>query len=75
MNHLVNITKKELRELLTPGAILSVVVIMVLFMCIGTAIGGEAEKSASAAKVGVVYNAGDGADVAETYGDLETRPR
>ena len=40
-------------------------------MCIGTAIGGEAEKSASAAKVGVVYNAGDGADVAETYGDLD----
>ena len=71
MNHLVNITKKELRELLTPGAILSVVVIMVLFMCIGTAIGGEAEKSASAAKVGVVYNAGDGADGAEAYGDLD----
>ncbi len=72
MNHLTNIVRKELRELLTPGAILSVVVIMVLFMCVGTAIGGESEKSSAAADVGVVYDAGYGAETAAGYSGLDT---
>lgn len=72
MNHLVNITKKELRELLTPGSIMSIIVIMVLFMSVGTVIGGEAKESSAAAEIGVVYDAGAGTDPATAYAGLDT---
>lgn len=72
MNHLVNITKKELRELLTPGSIISIIVIMILFMSVGTIIGGEAEESSAAAEIGVVYDAGAGIEPASSYSNLDT---
>ena len=30
MNHLANITKKELKELLTPGTIVSIIMVVIL---------------------------------------------
>ncbi len=72
MNHLVNITKKELKELLTPGSIVSIVVVMVLLMSVGTVIGGEVEESSAAADIGVVYDAGAGIDPAASYAYLDT---
>jgi len=64
MNHLFNLTKKELRELLTPGAIISVIVMMVIFMSIGTLIGGEIENATAPSKIGVV-NGDPGGDWSE----------
>ena len=54
MNHLFNLTKKELRELLTPGALISVIVMVIMFMAIGGVIGGETSRMDAPAKVGVV---------------------
>ncbi|MCL1979099.1 MAG: ABC transporter permease [Methanomassiliicoccaceae archaeon] len=54
MNHLLNLTKKELRELLTPGAIISVIVMVVIFMGVGTMIGGAMNDVTSASKIGIV---------------------
>ncbi len=45
MNHLVNIIRKELRELLTPGSVASVLIMVMLFAGLGTLIGGEVEKA------------------------------
>lgn len=61
MNHLLNITKKELRELLTPGSIVSVVVVVILFMAIGTMMGSEVEDITSPTKIGVI-NGDDGGE-------------
>ena len=54
MNHLANIIQKELRELLTPGAIMSVVVMVVLFSILGGLIGGEVDKAQTLPSIGVV---------------------
>lgn len=59
MNHLANITKKELRELLTPSSIASIVVVVVLLMSMGTLIGGEMDEVTSASTIGIV-NGDDG---------------
>ena len=45
MNHLTNIVKKELKELLTPGSVISVLAMVFLFAMLGGLIGGEAEKA------------------------------
>ncbi|MBE6514455.1 MAG: ABC transporter permease [Candidatus Methanomethylophilaceae archaeon] len=45
MTHLTNIVKKELRELLTPGSIVSVLVMVMLFAGLGGLIGGEVDKA------------------------------
>jgi len=57
MNHLFNLTKKELKELLAPGAILSILIMMIMFMSIGSLIGGEVDSATSPSKVG--YADGD----------------
>ena len=54
MNHLLNLTKKELRELLTPGAIVSVLVMMFIFMGIGTMAGSEMESATAPPTIGLV---------------------
>lgn len=41
MNHLFNITRKELKELLTPGSIISIVLMMVMLMSVGLLVGEE----------------------------------
>ena len=56
MNHLLNIVQKELKELLTPGAILSVVVVVILFGAIGTALSGESQSASAPSPIGVVYH-------------------
>ncbi len=53
MSHLLNIVKKEVRELLTPGSVISIMVVIFLFMGLGGFIGGEIEKSAVLPVVGV----------------------
>ncbi|MBR4181173.1 MAG: ABC transporter permease [Candidatus Methanomethylophilaceae archaeon] len=45
MSHLTNIVKKELKELLTPGSVISVLAMVCLFAMLGGLIGGEAEKA------------------------------
>ncbi len=45
MSHLTNIVKKELKELLTPGSVISVLAMMLLFAMLGGLIGGEVEKA------------------------------
>lgn len=54
MNHLLNITKKELKELLTPGSIVSVVFVVILFMAMGSLISGETSDLTSPSKIGLV---------------------
>ncbi len=44
MSHLTNIVKKELKELLTPGSVISVLAMVFLFAMLGGLIGGEVEK-------------------------------
>lgn len=58
MNHLLNITKKELKELLTPGTIVTILVVVVMFSALGTAMSSESEKISAPQHMGVVY--GDG---------------
>ncbi len=55
MNHLVNITKKELRELLTPGTIASILIVVIMFSALGTAMSGESEKESAPKEIGIVY--------------------
>ena len=54
MNHLLNLTKKELREILTPGAIVSVLVMMFIFMGIGTMVGSEVDSVTAPPTVGLL---------------------
>ncbi|AIZ56939.1 ABC-2 family transporter protein [Candidatus Methanoplasma termitum] len=56
MNHLVNLTKKELKELLTPAALIPIVVIALIFVLIGSAVGGEVSNATGAQKIGFVNN-------------------
>lgn len=54
MNHLTNIIRKELKELLTPGAVASVLVMVVLFSVLGGLIGGEVDKASTLPRIGIV---------------------
>ncbi len=60
MSHLTSIMKKEIREMLTPGSVLSIVVMVVLFAGLGLMINTEVEKAASFPEIGIVADA-DGA--------------
>jgi ABC-2 type transport system permease protein len=53
MSHLVNVIKKELRELLTPGSVISVLVMVMLFAGLGGLIGGEVDKAKALPVFGV----------------------
>lgn len=67
MSDITNIVRKELKELLTPGSVISVLIMVVLFAGIGGMIGGEVEK-AQALPVFGIANAEDGV---VTVGDGE----
>lgn len=54
MNHLLNITRKELRELLTPSSIISIVVVMIMMCSIGLIVGGQTEDASKLSPVGIV---------------------
>jgi ABC-2 type transport system permease protein len=54
MNHLWNLIRKELKELLTPATVISIIVVAVLFASLGGLIGSETEKVTSPSSVGVL---------------------
>jgi ABC-2 type transport system permease protein len=53
MSHLGTIVKKEIRELLTPGSIISVFIMVMLFAALGGLIGDEVSKSTVMPVVGI----------------------
>lgn len=53
MNHLLNITKKELRELFTPGAIASVVFVIAIFVALGQGMSGHSTDLAKPVHMGI----------------------
>ena len=76
MNNLMNLTKKEIKELLAPGTIVSIVVMVVIFMGVGTIIGGEMDSATAPSKIGVV-NGDPGGEwsefaIASIYGFYES---
>jgi ABC-2 type transport system permease protein len=71
MSHLANITKKELRELLTPGSLIPVVMVAVIFMFMGSMIGGEVEKASAPVVIGIA-DADDGVYSDLSIGYIET---
>ena len=54
MSNLWNLVKKELRELLTPSSLLSVVVVTILFIAMGSFLGGETKDIASLQRIGFI---------------------
>ncbi len=52
MNTLLNLVKKELRELLTPATLASVIVVMIVFISLGSFIGAEVEQQTSLQPLG-----------------------
>ena len=54
MSHLSSIVRKELKELLTPGSVISVLVMVFLFAGMGGLIGGEVEKASELPSFGLV---------------------
>lgn len=54
MNHLWNLVKKELKELLTPSSLISVIIVMVLFIGMGSFMGNETKDITSLQKIGYV---------------------
>ncbi len=69
MNHLVNITKKELRELLTPGTMLSIIMVVVLFVALGQGMSGQTEKATAPAVIGIQFEVDD-PSTAIVYGTM-----
>jgi ABC-2 type transport system permease protein len=53
MNHLTTIVKKEVKELLTPGSVASVMIMVILFACLGGLIGGEISKNTELPVIGI----------------------
>lgn len=58
MNHTGIIVKKEIREMITPGSVASILIMVVLFAGMGGLIGGEVEKSVSLPYFGIVSEDG-----------------
>ena len=54
MNHLLNLTRKEMKELLAPGAIISIIMMMVIFIVIGSVVGNETDNATAAPVIGLV---------------------
>ena len=76
MSHLTNIVKKELKELLTPGSVLSVIIMVLLFAGLGGLIGGEMEKANALPVFGIADNDNSVLEIDEdttwdAYGILE----
>ncbi len=59
MSHMTNIIKKEVRELLTPGSVISVLFMVVLFAGLGGLIGGEVDSAADLPTFGLIAEDGD----------------
>ncbi len=52
MNHLWNLVRKELRELLTPSSLLSIVVVVIVLMSLGSFLGSEIESQTGTQPIG-----------------------
>ena len=59
MSHMTNVIKKEVRELLTPGSVISVLFMVVLFAGLGGLIGGEVDSAAELPTFGLIAEDGD----------------
>ena len=59
MSHMTNIIKKAVRELLTPGSVISVLFMVVLFAGLGGLIGGEVDSAAELPTFGLIAEDGD----------------
>ncbi|MDR0334771.1 MAG: ABC transporter permease [Methanomassiliicoccaceae archaeon] len=70
MNHLWNLIRKELKELLTPASVISIVVVAVLFASLGGMIGSEVDKATELPAIGVI-NGDSGALGDEAVGYIE----
>ena len=62
MSHLWNLVRKELKELLTPSSLLSVIVVTVMFVAMGSMIGGETKDMTSLKPIGCVDLSTDSTD-------------
>ena len=66
MSHLWNLVKKELKELLTPSSLISVIVVMIMFVAMGSFMGGETKEMTSLQHIGYVdLSADSGTDYAQ----------
>lgn len=54
MSHVTTIMKKEIREMLSPGSVASILIMVVLFAGMGGLIGGEVEKASTLPEFGIV---------------------
>lgn len=59
MNHLFNIIKKELRELLTPSTVLPMILIIIIFAAMGPLMSDQIESAAEPTTVGLMNADGD----------------
>lgn len=80
MSHITTIMKKEIREMLSPGSVASILIMVVLFAGMGGLIGGEVEKAAALPEFGYIGEKEYGYDgtttpwtpyrfLTDTYGD------
>ena len=72
MNHLWNLIRKELKELLTPASVISILVVALIFGSMGGLLGSETEKASELPVIGV-YNSDAGVTIGSdevNYGDL-----
>lgn len=54
MNHILNIMRKEIKEMLTPGSVISVLVMVVLFAGLGGLINSEVDKASEMPTIGYI---------------------
>ena len=73
MSHMTSIIRKELRELLTPGSVVSVLIMVVLLASLGGLIGGEVDSAAEPPTFGLVVDEGEHI-FTSIYADLTLTP-
>ena len=54
MNHLWNLIRKELKELLTPASVIPIIAIAIVFAGMGTMIGSEVDRASEAPTIGIL---------------------
>ena len=54
MNHLLNLIKKELKELLTPGTFVSLAIMLVVLVSVGSMMGSQTESINEPSKIGIM---------------------
>ncbi|MDR0791356.1 MAG: ABC transporter permease [Methanomassiliicoccaceae archaeon] len=68
MNHLWNLVRKELKELMTPASVISILVVALLFGSMGGLLGSETEKMSEPPTIGVL----SGDETGSYYMDART---